>query len=201
MESPGVFSVKSLSRHLASASPLDPQLANCLRKSKRPRRVNITIYALLFGSLNFNSVMPKKLPTHYISLHIGPFCLRSHEDLQHIFFEYIYAAKCQSKLFLIFNISWSLDKVCKNNIRQLLTDRIMGKIASLIWCNAVKAILAEIWFKRNQRVFHNKSSSCQNRYELARLNASSWCSLSKQFNDYSLQDIVLNWQAFILPPP
>ena len=33
------------------------------------------------------------------------------------------------------------------------------------------------------------------RYEFARLNATFWCSLSKAFQDYSLQEIIVNWQA------
>ena len=30
--------------------------------------------------------------------------------------------------------------------------------------------------------------------------ATPWCSLSKTFQDYSLQETLLNWQAFIFPP-
>ena len=74
------------------------------------------------------------------------------------------------------------------------------KTASLLWCNAVKAILVELWLERNQRVFHNKASLWFDRYEFDRLNASSWYSLRKQFKDFSMQDILLNWQqVFIFP--
>ena len=71
----------------------------------------------------------------------------------------------------------------------------------LVWANVVKALLAEIWFERNQRVFHEKSSTWMERYDSARLNTSSWCSLSKFFQDYSSQEIVLNWSSFIASPP
>lgn len=65
------------------------------------------------------------------------------------------------------------------------------KTAYLLWCNAVEEI--------NQQVFHNKASSSFDRYEFAHLNASSWHSLSKQFKDFSMQDILVNWQVFIFP--
>ena len=67
------------------------------------------------------------------------------------------------------------------------------KTTDLLWVNAVKALLVEIWFERNQKVFHDKPSTWMERFDSARLNASSWCSLSKDFQDYSSQDIVLNW--------
>ena len=60
------------------------------------------------------------------------------------------------------------------------------------WINAVKAILSKIWLERNLRVFHNTTSSWSSRFESAHLNASSWCSLSKAFKDFSIQDISIN---------
>ena len=59
--------------------------------------------------------------------------------------------------------------------------------------------LTILWFERNQRVFHNKASPWSVRFEIARLNASSWCSLSKTFEDFSIQDISINCKAFIFP--
>ena len=83
----------------------------------------------------------------------------------------------------------------------LAGPNLKRKTAESLWTNAVKALLAEIWFERNQRVFHDKSSTWLERYDSAVLNASSWCSLTKYFQDYSSQEIVLNWPAFIAPPP
>lgn len=91
----------------------------------------------------------------------------------------------------IFNLSWVFEKEFKNNVRKIIIGPVLMKTASLLWCNAVEEI--------NQQVFHNKASSWFDRYEFAHLNASSWHSLSKQFKDFSMQDILVNWQVFIFP--
>ena len=59
--------------------------------------------------LEFASVMQRKLPTHYISLHISPLFLRSQEDLHHLLFECVYAVNCWSRLFHTFNLCWVFD--------------------------------------------------------------------------------------------
>lgn len=78
-----------------------------------------------------------------------------------------------------------------------MTGPAMKKNTLILWCSPVKALLVELWFERNQRVSHNKASSWNDHFEFARLNASSWGSISKGFPDYSSQEIQLNWQAFI----
>ena len=78
------------------------------------------------------------------------------------------------------------DHFFKNNLYQILAGPdLKKKTAELLWANTVKTLLAEIWFDRNQRVFHDKSSTWWEGYDSALLNASSWCSLSKYFQDYS----------------
>lgn len=46
-----------------------------------------------------------------------------------------------------------------NNVQQVLSGVILKKQANLIWLVAVKALLSELWFKQNQQVFHEKSST------------------------------------------
>lgn len=53
----------------------------------------------------------------------------------------------------------------------------------------VKAILSKIWLEHNQRDFHNKPIDWTDRFSSAQLLASTWCSQSKSFADYSIQDI------------
>ena len=62
---------------------------------------------------------------------------------------------------------------------------LIKKTSLILRCNAVKALLVEIWFKTNQRVFHNTTSVWSYCFEYAPLNASSWCSIVKGFQDYS----------------
>ena len=48
----------------------------------------------------------------------------------------------------------------------------------------VKVVLSEIWFERNQCIFQDKSLQWFDHFEIARVKASSWCSLSKNYSDY-----------------
>lgn len=82
---------------------------------------------------------------------------------------------------------------------QILVGPAFEKDPKLLWSNAVKVMLVEIWFERNQQVFNDKASPWFVRFEIAQLNASSWCTLSRTFEDFSMQDLNLNWQAFIFP--
>ena len=94
-----------------------------------------------------------------------------------------------------------IDQDFKNNVTEILVDpALKKKTTELLWVNAVKALLVEIRFERNQRVFHDKPSTWMERYDSVRLSAPSWCSLSKYFQDYSLQEMLLNWPAFIASP-
>ena len=89
--------------------------------------------------------------------------------------------------------------VFSGNVLQILFGPDLKKTSSILWC-AVKALLVEIWFERNQRIFHNTASVWSNRFVYACLIGSSWCSMVKEFHDYSTQDIHLNRQAFIVWP-
>lgn len=84
LEDNGAFSVKSLVNHLSFSSLLDKQVERALWKSKSPRRVNITVWIMIFGLLNCGSVMQKKLPAHMLSPLACPLCLLAFEDLQHL---------------------------------------------------------------------------------------------------------------------
>lgn len=84
------------------------------------------------------------------------------------------------------------DAVFSDNVCQILIGPALKKGPRLIWANAVKALLAEIWFEQNHGIFHDRKLGWLDRYEVARLNASSWCTLTKPFRDFSIQDLCLN---------
>ena len=96
------------------------------------------------------------------------------QELQHLFLKCPYAANCWSKLLQIFNLSWVFCGSFSSNVLQILSRPNLKKTSLILWCNAVKALLLEIWFKRNQHVFHNTASVWSDRFEYARLNASAW---------------------------
>lgn len=71
-------------------------------------------------------------------------------------------------------------------IQQILIGTALKEVPRLIWANAVKALLTKIWFERNERVFHDKRLGWMDHIEVAVLNASSWCTISKHFEDFSI---------------
>ena len=156
---------------------------------------------MLFGKLNCASVLQSKLPSFFLSPHACPLCVGNMEKIHYLLFVCVFASKCWFRLLQAFNVCWAFDHDFKNNVTQVLAGLALKmKTTDLLRVNAVKALLVEIWFERNQRVFHDKPSTWMERFESVYLNASSWCSLSKDFQDYSSQDIVLNWPVFIASP-
>lgn len=67
------------------------------------------------------------------------------------------------------------------------------------WTNAIKAILPKLWMERIQRIFQGEGSLCVQCFESVRLKFSSWCSLSKSFKGFSIQDINCGWESLIVP--
>ena len=67
----------------------------------------------------------------------------------------------------------------------------------IIWENLSKALLSELWF---ERIFLDKASPRVEIMRVADLNAVAWCSLKKEFVNYSIKDIHLNWATFLSQP-
>ena len=80
-----------------------------------------------------------------------------------------------------------------HNVQQLLSGHILKKKQHFLWENMVKALLAYLWYQRNQRTFHDKEMRWIDRFESATRNASAWCSLNKDFEAYSIQEISLSF--------
>lgn len=96
-------------------------------------------------------------------------------------------------------LSWVRFLVIPYEIIHILVGPKLKPTLKLLWNNVVKSLLVDLWFERNQRVFHDRKTPWLDRFETARLNTSSWCILSKSFEDFSIQDLCLNWPAFIFP--
>ena len=82
---------------------------------------------MIFGSVNWSSVMQKKLLTHYLSPHMSLFYLKSQEDLQHILFDCEYASKCWKSLFTSLISAGPLIK----NVKIMLDGFLLGRF----WTN------------------------------------------------------------------
>lgn len=100
---------------------------------------------------------------------------------------------------VVFNVAWAFGDTFSLNVRQVLLDLLLKKGLRLIWVNMAKALLADLWFERNQRIFHDKELGWFDCFELASHKFFAWCTLAKEFKDYSIQERCLNWRAFIFP--
>lgn len=141
-----------------------------------------------------------KAPRSLSVPHICPLCFSAEEDLQHVFFTCSYANNCWQRLFAHFKLNWVIDNSFCDNVLQILISPKLKPTPKLLGINVVKSLLAELWFERNQRVLHDKTTPWLDRFETAQLNTSLWCSRSNTFANFTIQDISLNWSAFIFPP-
>lgn len=57
LEPRGTYPVKYLANHLKFSSPLEKGLEKALRKTKSPRKVNITIWSIIFGTFNYSEML------------------------------------------------------------------------------------------------------------------------------------------------
>lgn len=150
LEANGAFSVKSLVDHLSFSSPLDKQVERALCKSKSPRRVNITVWIMIFG-LFCGSVMQRNLPAHILSPSACPLCLLASADLQHLLLYCNYAGKCWQHLFSLFNLSWVFGCNFRDNVLQILVGPQLKSSPRLLWNNVVKALLTNLWFEKKSK--------------------------------------------------
>ena len=72
---------------------------------------------------------------------------------------------CWGKFFSLVNATWSFGDSFSLNIQQVLFSPLLKKGSRLIWANMTKALLAKLWFERNQKKFHDKKSSWFNHFE------------------------------------
>ena len=121
-----------------------------------------------------------------------------------IYYTYIlcsYSSKYWNIIFSVFKVVWVFDGSLSSNVFQLLRRPLLPKTPNLIWVNTAKALLAKIWFERNQRTFHDKERGWFDIVDTSKRNTATCCSLNAEFKDYSIQDICLNWTAFIQHSP
>ena len=165
-----------------------------------PRRINVLVWIMAVGSLNCSETMQRKLSNTCLLPSVCPFCLENSELLIHLFIFCPFSSNCWFSIFSMLKSVWVFDGSFSTNVLQLLRGPYLSKKKPfLIWVNLIKALLAEIWFERNQC---NASPMIKKRdwvdiVEISKRNAAAWCSSNAEFKDYSIQDICLNWTAFI----
>lgn len=101
-------------------------------------------------------MIQQELPSYSLSLSISPLCLAASEHLQHLFFTCPFEFTYWVKLFDFFGLNWVFDKDLLSDVHQLLLGIKLKRQANLLSLNAVKALLSELWFERNQSNFQEK---------------------------------------------
>ena len=97
-------------------------------------------------------------------------------------------------LFWEANVNWP-NILTKN---QLLSDYPFafgkGKKAKTLWGCGVLAVFWVVWMERNNRIFEDYGGvGLEELWVRVKFWASLWASISKEFKDYTLSTIILNW--------
>lgn len=166
--------------HLSPSSPLDKGTFKALWKSSSPRRVNILIWIMAFGLLNCSLIMQRNTLNKCLEPLMCPLCMKDSEDLLHLFIICPYSTICWGSIFSLFDVAWAFNGSLSSNVFQLLRGPVISKRPRLIWENVLKALLAEIWFGHNQRIFHDKARGRTDTVDTAKRNVAAWCSLNKE---------------------
>lgn len=76
---------------------------------------------------------------------------------------------------------------------------INGKNAKILWGCGVLAVNWVVWMERNKRIFEDYGGAgLEELWERVKLWASLWASISREFKDYTLSTIILDWQAVVV---
>ncbi|XP_022153214.1 uncharacterized protein LOC111020765 [Momordica charantia] len=189
--------VASLRRFGSNAS-MPKEFFAALWKTKSPRRVNVFCWILFQGKLNTADIIQKKSPSDALLPSFCCLCTKSGEDHDHLFFHCYFASKCWNLLFHQFNVDWCFDLKAGDNVYQLLHGPPhLSSSVRFLWLNVVKALLSELWFERNSRLFEEKRRLFDESFYSAKFKASLWCSLVDSFLHHSPSMIYANWGAFI----
>ena len=111
---------------------------------------------MVFGSLNNLEILQKKSPNKSLSPSIGPLCLKASENLPRILLNCLVSSFCWVRIFSLFNLVWVFDHSISASVVQFLSGPILPKKSRIILEILSKALLTELWFERNQRIFHDK---------------------------------------------
>ena len=87
LETSSSFSVNSLVKHISTSSPLKSSLYKRLWKFNSPRRINISIWIMLFGNLNCALLLQRMFSSQGFSPHACPLCVNNMENIQHLLFD------------------------------------------------------------------------------------------------------------------
>lgn len=153
----GGYSVKSLAKLLAASEAIEKEFFEGLSKTNSPKRINILVWAMIFGSLNCSSILSMEVISHYLSSSICPLCQAPSEYLRHLFFYCCFSMACWRKLFSTFHIQWVFEGPwifsgiwrifqgkCYTNLGGGGGGAVIKPQTTLLWFNEVKALLAEI---------------------------------------------------------
>ena len=126
--------------------------------------MNILMWIMFFGSLNCAEILQKKSPSMSLQSSVCPLCMNANESLLHLFLLCPFSLVCWNSFFSIFAIAWVFDTTLNSSVLQLLKGPPLPYKPQLIWINLLNALLAELWFEHNHRIFQDKERSSQENF-------------------------------------
>ena len=196
----GRFTVKALSAHQKTASPMDKHLFTAIWKSSSQQRINVLIWIMVFESLDSSETLQRKSPNKCLLPLICPLCIKANEDLLHLSMPCSFSSFWWGRIFSLFNFDLSFLWIPKCKCASATGGPSLSKKSCLIRENLSKALLTVLWFECNQLIFHDKERPRAEIVCSVEHSAAAWCSLNKEFESYSIQEICLNWTASLSQP-
>ncbi|XP_040371882.1 uncharacterized protein LOC112192237 isoform X2 [Rosa chinensis] len=200
LEPTGNFSCKSFHIFLTSGASdpiFDP--AKFIWNVKAPTKVKILGWLVVLGKTNTCDVLQKKRPGSCFSPHWCILCRNHGESADHVFVHCDVTISLWKKLFREARVDWTNPLQRSELLREKPLAFGKGKKAKTLWGCGVLAVCWVVWLERNRRIFENYGGSeREDMWERVKFWASLWVSISKEFKDYSLSSIILNWQAAVV---
>ncbi|XP_024195633.1 uncharacterized protein LOC112198748 [Rosa chinensis] len=200
LEPNGKFSCKSFHSFLISggSDPIFPP-AKFIWKVKVPTKVKILGWLVVLGKTNTCDVLQRRRPGSCFSPHWCILCKAQGESADHVFVHCEVANFLWKKLFWEARVDWTTPLERNDLLRENPIAFGKGKKARTLWGCGVLAVVWVIWMERNKRLFENYGGvEKEDLWERVKFWASLWVSISKEFKDYNLSSIILNWQAAVV---
>ncbi|KAM1157902.1 hypothetical protein ACFX1X_028768 [Malus domestica] len=199
LEASGLFTCKSYRSLLSNNGIVHyyPPYSQ-IWKSKAPPKVKILVWLVATGSLNTCDKIQRRNPLMCLSPHWCSLCKAKEESVNHIFLHCSYSIQLWWKLFQEVKVSWVIPKRCFELLSTNFKALGKWKKSKALWGCLVSAIFWNIWLERNRRIFEDYTGvGAKVLWGRVKYWASFWASVTKEFNNCSLSQILWDLLAAV----